>query len=110
MAAQHRREVLHLLCELLDLFAQGRVLFLQVFTLLWGGPALDIKFREDSKIGGGGAGGVHIRFSLTQPCRTAWVNFSAHVSVCTCAYIFVGVTCVYGGIYISTCIYEHICA
>lgn len=34
VAAEHRREVLHLLCELLDLLAQSRVLFLQVFTLL----------------------------------------------------------------------------
>lgn len=34
MAAEHRREVLHLLGELLDLLAQSRVLFLQVFTLL----------------------------------------------------------------------------
>lgn len=28
MAAQHRREILHLLCELLDLLPQSRVLFL----------------------------------------------------------------------------------
>lgn len=34
MAAQHRREVLHLLRELLDLLAQSCVLLLQVFTLL----------------------------------------------------------------------------
>lgn len=34
VAAEHRREVLHLLRELLDLLAQSRVLFLQVFALL----------------------------------------------------------------------------
>ena len=34
MAAQHRREVLHLFCESLDLFPKSRVLLLQVFTLL----------------------------------------------------------------------------
>lgn len=34
MAVQHRREVLHFLCELFDFLAQGCILFLQVFTLL----------------------------------------------------------------------------
>lgn len=34
MGAQHRGEVLHFLCQLLDLPAQGSILSLQVFTLL----------------------------------------------------------------------------
>ena len=34
VAAQHRREVLHLFYELLDHLPQSRVLLLQVFTLM----------------------------------------------------------------------------
>lgn len=34
VAAQHRREVLHLFRELFDLLPQRCILFLQVFTLL----------------------------------------------------------------------------
>lgn len=91
VAAEHRCEVLHLLCELLDLLAQSGVLFLQVFALLWRreGSALDINVGPgpkgweqeepdsiDRHIGGAGHRGI---------CTCEWVHVCAYV--CSVMYV-----------------------